>query len=134
MRNCLAGSAPYYLKAYCVTVSSLPSRSSLLASMVQSRSFAIVLENLEPAASASCRRADFSISFEQITSTRKPPSLSVNALAQVWNTLFRAVLCKHYTMITICWECKEKDKKLLSFIIILLFILLLYKRSLKNGC
>lgn len=93
-----------------------------------------MLENLEPAGSASCRRADFSISFDQITSTRKPPSLSVNALAQVWNTLFRAVLCKHYTMITICWECKEKDKKLLSFIIILLFILLFYKRSLKNGC
>jgi hypothetical protein len=55
MRNCLAGSAPHYLRSYCTPVSSLPSRSSLRSSarghlvvprvrtsMAQSRSFAIV--------------------------------------------------------------------------------------------
>jgi len=55
MRNCLTGSAPQYLKAYCIPVSSIPSRSTLRSSarghlvvprtrtsMTQSRSFAIV--------------------------------------------------------------------------------------------
>ena len=55
MRNCLAGSAPHYLRSYCTLVSSLPSRSTFRSSTrgylvvprvrtstVQSRSFAIV--------------------------------------------------------------------------------------------
>ena len=50
MRNCLNGSAPQYLKAYCIAVSSIPNTSSwghLAAprtrmSMAQSWSFAIV--------------------------------------------------------------------------------------------
>ena len=53
--SCLTGSAPQYLKAYCIPVSSIPSRSTLRSSarghllvpwtrtsMTQSRSFAIV--------------------------------------------------------------------------------------------
>jgi len=55
VRNCLNGSAPQYLKAYCIPVSSIPSHSTLRSSawghlflprtrtsMTQSRSFAIV--------------------------------------------------------------------------------------------
>src|SRR6218665_2529333 len=55
MKNCLTGSVPQYLKAYCILVSSIPSRSTLRSSvrdylfvprtrksMTQSRSFAIV--------------------------------------------------------------------------------------------
>src|SRR6218665_2175175 len=55
MRNCLTGSAPQYLKAYCIPVSSIPSRSTLWSSawghlvvprtrtsMTQSISFTIV--------------------------------------------------------------------------------------------
>jgi hypothetical protein len=78
MRNCLAGSAPHYLRAYCTPVSSLHSRSSLRSSArgylvvprvrtstAQSRSFAIVGPNSWNRLPQSFRTDLFSISFDQ---------------------------------------------------------------------